>query len=268
MQDADAVARGFKMKTSVLFTVIVILLGSMLYFLVPGIGNSMMADMGFLEEGEYKSFMEPDTIKIFAYVPNNELAKFRAMEGNSIPEENSIVIGSSEAMMMIENKLIEKPGDEIKGFFGIDVVIEGIIMKTDSIMDEMHFLPKTLFEKIDGERNVFVKVKEHPDIYYTLRIGEPLNFKFREGSMNNYKLNLNAYTEYYPVVLGYKEAEIMRKNGDFSGVGDVMKDYYGYNVFIAGILEETGSIVDMMHFIPLTKDQMNEETAEEKVMFR
>jgi hypothetical protein len=246
------------MRFSVIFTFMVLLIGSLLYFAVPGIGSSMMVDMRFLEDSQFKSYLEQDAIKIFAYAPEDKLSALDEMEGKNRPSEGSMVIGNSEAMMMIERKLITGTGSSLQGFFGIDTGVGGILMKTDTIVDDIHFLSIDEFNAIDGERNIFVIVDEHADIYYTLKVGKRLPFAFSEGSIDNYRINVNAYSEYYPVILGSKEAEMMRKNKDFSGVGDVMNDYHGYEVFIAGILEPTGGIVDMMHFIPLSSDAMKE----------
>jgi len=55
-----------------------------------------------------------------------------------------IFVGSSEAQMMIENGLFTNAGDVIDGFFGNRVLIAGILPKTDTILDQLHFVPATL----------------------------------------------------------------------------------------------------------------------------
>jgi hypothetical protein len=42
--------------------------------------------------------------------------------------------------MMIEEKEFNKPGDIVENFSGNAVIIAGILPKTNSIMDQMHFV--------------------------------------------------------------------------------------------------------------------------------
>lgn len=51
-----------------------------------------------------------------------------------------IFIGFSEAKMMISKKLIKKTGDTIDDFFGNAVVVAGILPKTKTTLDMMHFV--------------------------------------------------------------------------------------------------------------------------------
>jgi hypothetical protein len=53
-----------------------------------------------------------------------------------------MLIGSDEAKMMRAEKLFSQPGDTLSGFFGKDVKIVGILAKTNSALDMMHFVPK------------------------------------------------------------------------------------------------------------------------------
>jgi hypothetical protein len=52
-----------------------------------------------------------------------------------------VIIGSEEAAMMREEKLFERPGDFIKGFFGQNVLIAGILAPTNTSIDMMHIIP-------------------------------------------------------------------------------------------------------------------------------
>jgi len=51
-----------------------------------------------------------------------------------------IYIGSDEAKMMIDKKLITKAGDTIENLFGNDVIVAGILPKTNTAFDMMHFV--------------------------------------------------------------------------------------------------------------------------------
>jgi hypothetical protein len=51
-----------------------------------------------------------------------------------------IYIGSTEAKMMIDKKLITKAGDTIDNLFGNDVIVAGILPETKTILDNFHFV--------------------------------------------------------------------------------------------------------------------------------
>ncbi len=57
---------------------------------------------------------------------------------------NPIFVGADEAKMMIEKGLFKNPGDVIDGFFGNRVLIAGVLPKTKTILDQLHFVPGTL----------------------------------------------------------------------------------------------------------------------------
>ncbi|MFA6213924.1 MAG: hypothetical protein WC717_01470 [Candidatus Micrarchaeia archaeon] len=49
-----------------------------------------------------------------------------------------IAIGADEAAMMRSENLFSKPGDQINGFFGNDVVVAAVLEKTSTPLDMMH----------------------------------------------------------------------------------------------------------------------------------
>ncbi len=53
-----------------------------------------------------------------------------------------IYIGYDEAQIMIEEKLFNKEGDTISGFFGNDVIVSGVLEKTNTFIDNYHFVKK------------------------------------------------------------------------------------------------------------------------------
>ena len=52
-----------------------------------------------------------------------------------------LVLGANEATMMREEHLFSRPGDVIRGFFGRNVVVVGVLNKTNTGLDIMHFIP-------------------------------------------------------------------------------------------------------------------------------
>jgi len=50
-----------------------------------------------------------------------------------------LYIGAAEAKMMIDERLFQSDGDVIKGLFGNDVIVAGVLPATGSPLDQMHF---------------------------------------------------------------------------------------------------------------------------------
>ena len=59
------------------------------------------------------------------------------MDGKYYP----LILGRSEANMMIKEKLISKTGDRIENLFGKPVYVEGIFNATGTGLDVLHYLP-------------------------------------------------------------------------------------------------------------------------------
>ena len=105
------------------------------------------------EEGRVYSKLTPDKVpKLFYSLGLNETVptKFVLAEGNmsgySIHDLGGVeyyplVLGSNEAKMMREEKLFKTIGDEIRGFFGKNVVVVGVLETTNSSFDMMHVVP-------------------------------------------------------------------------------------------------------------------------------
>jgi hypothetical protein len=256
-------------KIPIFITILIIAIGSVLYFGIEGIGNSKMesakVDPSLFENIKLKAaFNDEGQMKVFALAENNKLAELKAMEGNTIPETGSMVIGYSEAMMMKEEKLFDTPGDKFDDFFGVVVRVEGILMKTGTMIDDFHFFDSVNFNNAFGQEDrLFVKLKDgaSPKLFYTYSKDEELlsKYDFVEGSLSLYEMSYLAGEEYYPVVIGYKEAMMMKEEKLFSGPRDTIKGFFGKNVMVAGVLKETNTSVDMIHFSPLTKGMIEGE---------
>ena len=80
----------------------------------------------------------PETVKnAFPKTSASELTK----NGKSyLP----IYIGSDEAAMMREKKLFQNTGDTIDGFFGNDVYVAGVLRKTGTVFDLLHYIPQNM----------------------------------------------------------------------------------------------------------------------------
>jgi hypothetical protein len=58
-----------------------------------------------------------------------------------------LILGYNEGRMMISEKLLKNAGDTLPNFFGQDVVIAGILPKTNTLFDEFHFVTKEFVVK-------------------------------------------------------------------------------------------------------------------------
>ncbi len=252
-------------KGAIAFTLLVLIAGTLAYIawgakdamgaskVPPEVFNGIKYKVAYTPEG---------AIKVFANAKNNGIAKLSAVEGNNIPEDGSMIIGSAESDMMREEKLFAKPGDNLKDFFGLEkIAIGGVLAKTGTFVDDLHFLKTVQFDAIKAESGkVFSKLTQEgvPKLFFTLGIGAevPQNFKLAEGSMGGYIKHDLGGVEAYPLVLGSNEAKMMRGEKLFSKSGDMIRGFFGKNVVIVGVLEETNTSLDMMHFVPLNEYQL------------
>lgn len=263
-----------KNKIGIVLTLLILILGSIGYFYFASqntnkISNGMGAnkngnslDPTMFNNMNIKVAYTPDgNLKLFVNAKNNDLAKLKVMEGNSIPEVNTIIVGYDEAMMMKEEKLFTSPGDKIENLFGINVTIGGVISKTDSIVDDMHFLSEINYKNLIGEENrLFIKLDEvnATDLIYNYPLSKNVSLKFKlaEGSLENYKIQSILGKTYYPILLGFKDAKEMREQGEFKKIGDTM-DFFNKEVIVVGIIEETNTSLDMMHLVPLIQEDLS-----------
>jgi hypothetical protein len=56
--------------------------------------------------------------------------------------------------------------------------------------------------------------------------------------------------KYFPIYIGNKEADMMIEAGLISKAGDTVSGFFGNDIIVSGILPETGTEADMLHFIP------------------
>lgn len=226
------------------------------YFGAPGSAGMGAGSTAIYDGMRYKvAYAEDGAMKLFALAKNNQLAAFMPSEGNPIPEENSLVIGAGEAKMMLDEKLITGAGSRLKGFFGINTAVEGILKKTGQPADMLHFLSATQFAKIEGREGVVfsrLTEKKEPKMFfvYDLKDKPPFALPFAEGKIRDFA----SYTDdnggkICPLIVGADEAKMMREEKLFSSVGDRLEGFFGNDVEITGVLAKTNSSTDMFHFV-------------------
>lgn len=259
-------------KFPLTITILLLLIGSVIYFTIDSqkiMDKKENVNVSTVASGVYKNILikaaytKEGQLKVFAQNENNKLAKLKAYEGNPIPETDSIVIGYDEAKMMKEEKLFNKTGDQIKGLFGTNVKIEGVLEKEDSPIDDFHFVSLQTISKIDGDFDrMYIKVNSDgvPKLFYRLNVDEipKFNITLKEGKFQDYNAIHEIVGEaYYPMMVGSKEAKMMKEEKLFSKPGDIIKDFFGKNVVIVGVMTETNSSLDMVHITPLKSGESN-----------
>jgi hypothetical protein len=242
----------------VLFTLFIVSVGTVAYFIW---GPGSIPEAGELLRGSRLkvTFGEDGKPKLFASVDNSLLAKYPVYMGNNLLHDGLIIIGYSEAAMMQGESLFERPGDSISGLFGIDVEVGGILRKTGTIVDDMHFITRNDYVRLDGEEaKAYFKLSEDGEAkaFYVLASGESMLLDFSSGGWVDYQVKQYGGKPYYPVILGSKEARMMKEESLIGGSGDRIDGFFGQDVHIAGILKPTGTALDMMHILPLPESEL------------
>ena len=204
------------------------------------------------------AFNDQNQPKIFALAENNALAKYKTMEGNPIPERDSMVVGAIEAEMMMDENLFQKAGDEIKGLFGINTKIEGILEKTNTPADYFHFLGSEQYSSLNGKENraFIIFIESTPKFFIKYDLNEDRSgLKFKEGTKEDYQSYTIVGKKYYPLIIGNTEAEMMKSERIFEKIGDQFEKF-GQNFILAGILADTNTAFDLVHITPLNAEEL------------
>ncbi len=162
---------------------------------------------------------------------------------------DEMILGYKEAMMMKEKKLINGVGDSLKDFFGLSSVkIVGILEPTGTLLDDYHFVNNNTLSKMTSVATVkYVAEKEIIKVFYfdtTNNTPEKL-----KNSIQGFDVLTLGDKKYLPIYIGSSEANMMIENKLITKTGDTIDNFFGNDVIIAGILPETKTDFDMMHFV-------------------
>ncbi|MEI8361242.1 MAG: heavy metal translocating P-type ATPase [bacterium] len=173
----------------------------------------------------------------------------KASEGTLRLANDEIIIGYNEGMMMKKEKLINGPGDSLKNFFGLpSVKIVGIVEPTGTLLDSYHFVNKATLAKMTNAANVkYVAEKEIiKGFYFVTASNTPEKLKNDIKSFDQITL---GNKKYLPIYIGASEAKMMFEKKLITKVGDSIDDFFGNNIIVAGILPETKTTLDVLHFV-------------------
>ena len=109
------------------------------------------------------------------------------------------------------------------------------------------------------ENNVYIKTNPEgiQKLFYYHSVNEPISIPLSEGSIEEYQIHSIGGQNYYPLIVGYEEAKIIKQEGLFYNIGDPIKNFFGKNVVIVGIMQRTDGAMDMAYLVPLTKEELS-----------
>ena len=201
------------------------------------------------------------TIDIFALAKNNDLSKLSASQGEPIPEIRGMVLGNIEGIAMQEEGEFKSIGDNVNDY-DISFRIDGVLAKTGTFADYFHFISSEQFNQLNAEtESVVIKFKDEktPKLFYLYDKNNPIKIELAEGNMNLFFIPIRIDNKsYYPMIIGSKEAKIMREGKVFSRIGDTIENFIGKGVIVVGVVKETNTGLDMMYIAE--KDFFNAST--------
>lgn len=154
--------------------------------------------------------------------------------------------------MMRQGKEFSRIGDALEEFAGVPGYrVTGILAPTGTALDLAHVVRRSVLSSLPP--GVPLQVIDDAGA---------LKF-FYGGDMSILPENLrNAITKkpalsivregknFAPIYIGSTEAAMMREKKLFRNPGDRIEGFFGNDVYIAGVLPETGTVLDQFHFIP------------------
>jgi len=177
----------------------------------------------------------PDSIKI--------------REGKINLGDDEMIIGYADGMAMKKERAVKNIGDTLKDIFGLDgVKVVGILEPTGTVIDGYHIVNKTTLAKMSSVANIkFVAESEViKSFYFVTTDNVPEQFKDRITNLSPTNINGQSYL---PLYIGLAEAKMMINKKLFQKTGDTIDDLFGNKVFVAGILPETKTALDHLHFV-------------------
>jgi Cu+-exporting ATPase len=187
--------------------------------------------------------------KLFLGV-STALPGMQVQEGTLALQDNEMVLGAAEAEMMRQEGLFRNPGDVIQGFFGLPTMrIVGILEPTRTLLDNYHLVNPYTLDALKTQAEVQAVVADgNLKLFYRLSDdGIPPAFQERIAT-GGYSAATVAGKSYVPVYIGANEAKMMQDEGLFQAEGDLIRNLFGNDVIVAGVLPPTNSPLDEMHF--------------------
>jgi len=168
-------------------------------------------------------------------------------------KDGELLLGSEEAEEMEEEGEFSKLGDSVQEFPGIPPLkIVAILAPTGTILDRAHIVsPGTLAAVSSGSVLKTVVESGALKIFDILERPSAIPPTFRSRiTMNKLQPVLIGGKRTLPIFIGATEAQMMIAEGIFRNAGDIIENFFGNRVLVAGVLPSTGTILDLLHFVP------------------
>ncbi len=183
--------------------------------------------------------------KLFVGVENSKLFNLAISEGVLTVNNNQMILGSEVSKTVAL-------GEVLTDYFDISkITVVGVLAPTGTQLDNYHFLNPATYDQLQIDTTVKTIVTEG-EVKYFLNTGTTKTLPksvLDRVNQGGFKPVFIGIRPYLPIVLGKKEADIMKQEKIIAKEGDLVEDFFGNSVIIAAILPETGTILDNFHFV-------------------
>lgn len=171
----------------------------------------------------------------------------RLKSGSMDFTNGGLVLGPTEANMMIREGLIKGVGSELTDFFGVKKVrITGILEPTGTFLDDTHIVGKETFASMTIGKDLVIKNDPKLGLLFYYQYDENNIPAQLVGQIDVAQPTATiGGKEYEKMYVGYTDGRLMMKLGLFEKVGSILEDKY----VIAGLPKKTYTMLDMMHFV-------------------
>jgi hypothetical protein len=204
-----------------------------------------LAINNYISHNNLKIAFADDKPKLFLGVSDQNLDLLAAYKLN----DNEMIIGSSEAAMMIKEKLITGVGSELKDFFGLtSVKIVGILKKTGTDLDNVHIFNQSTYEKLTSRAQIKTIAEDNGSLklFYLVNNNAPVQFK---DYLNNFQPIIVKGKKYQPLYVGSEEGKMMIGKKLITKEGDVLDGAFGQDFIVVKIFTPTNSVLDNLHYV-------------------
>lgn len=175
-------------------------------------------------------------------------------EGDYPKNENEMLLGANEAAMMREEKLFTNTGDSLQNFFGIETVkIVGVLKQTGTDIDDFHIMRGDIFSKVAASVHFDAVQSENMlKYFYTVQNENDIPELYKNiFSEKNLEPFMRDDKKILPIILGAKEANLMKEEKLFTDTGDILENFFGNTVEIRLVLPQTNTFLDSVHFVDI-----------------
>ena len=193
----------------------------------------------YFEEGRPDVFMGTDVL------PKIVTAK----EGSVSLENDVVLIGYADGMDMEKSNEIKGIGDSMADVHGVDALaVSGILNQTGTVLDGWHLVNRATLAKMSSATKLhFVAEEEILKGFYPVD-STNIPEAFARDMKGFDPVRMRGKT-YLPIYVGSGEARMMIEKKLIAKVGDIIDGFFGNDVVIAGILPQTNTILDELHFV-------------------